>query len=430
MYILFFFLTLIVFSMLTLRRRGNVKSDTDFALAGRGLSAFGVCGVIVGTLVGGASTVGTVQLAYSHGITAWLFTLGSGLACLVLALVFSRPLRREHPATVSEYIGMTFGAKAQRYTSLFSSLGMFLQVVAQCLAGVAVLRASLPIGQSTSLAICFFLIFIFVVIGGMSGSKIIGQLKIGMLYCIMVISAVMAWIMGGGLGPVLERLPEGDWFNLFALGTSQGMTDMVSMIVGVCSTQIYLQAIFSARDVNEARKGALLAAAIIPPLGLLAVFIGIYLRGVCPVLPGGSASALPAFINTYYPGPIAAVFTAGLLIIALGTASGLLLGVSTSLYVDFLQRFSPLQRISSNLTRIRLCAVIVLMGSFLLVLTGLDSNILEWAFMAMGLRGAAVFPALCFIVLIGLPAIKPAFRGVLYLGPLAYVFLTLWLKTG
>ena len=54
-----------------------------------------IAGVIIGTLVGGSSTVGTAQLAYNYGMAAWWFTLGGGIACLILALGYVGPLRRQ-----------------------------------------------------------------------------------------------------------------------------------------------------------------------------------------------------------------------------------------------------------------------------------------------------------------------------------------------
>ena len=46
-----------------------------------------VAGVIMGTLVGGSSTVGTAQLAFQFGMSAWWYTLGAGISCLILALM-------------------------------------------------------------------------------------------------------------------------------------------------------------------------------------------------------------------------------------------------------------------------------------------------------------------------------------------------------
>jgi SSS family solute:Na+ symporter len=422
MYLGFFVLTLAGFAAASVWGTRRMKTSTDFALAGRGLTGYGVSWVIIGTLVGGASTVGTVQLAYTHGLAAWIFTLGSGISCLVLGLVFSGPLRRESPATVAEYIGHTFGRRAQYYCSFFVSSGMFLQVVAQCLAAVAVLRACFVVSERSALALCFLLIFVFVTIGGISGSRAVGRLKAVTLYLVMILSAVLLLGKAGGFGEIARRLPaDMDYANLFAYGTTQGTVDILSMVVGVISTQTYLQAVFAARDVRQARKGAFLSAALIPPIGLMGILIGLYLRAYHPEVGEDTAQALPYFINTYFPGPLAAFFTAGILVTALGTASGLVLGVSTNLYVDFVKETGLLDRIRSNLTRIRICTLAVLAASLALVLTGLDSVILEWSYVAMGLRGSAIFVALCLIVFARRWVPVRYLAWPVFICPLAYV---------
>lgn len=53
-----------------------VSSAGDFASGGRKAGIGVVAGSIIGTLVGGASTIGTAQLAFNYGFSAWWFTLG------------------------------------------------------------------------------------------------------------------------------------------------------------------------------------------------------------------------------------------------------------------------------------------------------------------------------------------------------------------
>ena len=65
-----------------------------------GIGAPVVAGLIIGTLVGGSSTVGTAQLAYNYGMSAWWFTLGGGIACLVLAFIYVKPLRAQGVPTL------------------------------------------------------------------------------------------------------------------------------------------------------------------------------------------------------------------------------------------------------------------------------------------------------------------------------------------
>ena len=61
------------------RAAKEVRTSTDYTLAGRRSGTVEVSGVLLGALVGGASTVGTVEMAYRFGLSAWWFTLGGGL---------------------------------------------------------------------------------------------------------------------------------------------------------------------------------------------------------------------------------------------------------------------------------------------------------------------------------------------------------------
>ena len=431
LYVGIFLVTFLGISALSLRKGKTLKSSTDFSLAGRSLSAFGVFWVIIGTLVGGASTIGTVQMAYSHGIIAWIFTLGSGLACLLLGLLFSRPLRQGEAVTVSEYLGRFFGEKFQLYCSLFTSIGMFVHVVAQFLAAAAILQAVLGLSLHASVTVSFLLIAGFVVAGGMAGAGVVGQIKFYFLYLIMAVSAILAVVKAGGIGGIINALPrDAGLLNPFAGGVSKPLTDTLAMVVGVISTQSYLQAIFSARDIRAARNGALLSAALIPPVGILGIIIGLYLRATAPEIGANSALALPAFINQAFPPAVAAVLSAGLLLIVLGTGSGLVLGVTTNMYVDFVQKLRIAKGLGSGLAQIRWCGLLVLVLALGLVFTGLDSAILRWSYLSMGLRGSAVFAGLCLAVFFSgrfrLGRLAPG----LYSLPVIYVLVVAWLKAG
>ena len=83
-----------------------------------------VAGVITGTLVGGSSTIGTAQLAYQFGMSAWWYTLGAGISCLILALVYAKPLRRTGCATLVSIIRKEYGPKVGMAVSVLSSVGM------------------------------------------------------------------------------------------------------------------------------------------------------------------------------------------------------------------------------------------------------------------------------------------------------------------
>lgn len=429
MYLSSFLLALCVLLALSIRRSAPGKGSEGFALAGRSLGASGVSWVIIATLVGGASTVGTVEMAFRHGWAAWIFTLGSGLACLLLALAFARPLRESGAITVSEFIGHRLGGRLGLYTALFTSLGMFVHVVAQYLAAAAVLRAVTGVSQSLSLGFACLLAGGLVVGGGLAGSRAVGRVKFFLLYGLLTAGAVLALARSGGWTSLHAAVPGGASFGLASYGWQRTLNDLGAMLVGVVGTQTYLQALFSARDARQARRGALLSAVLIPPLGVMGTLIGLYLRGTHPELATDPAGALPFFLRSEFPAPLAGVGMAGLLLVALGTGAGLALGVTTTLYRDFLgpwlsRRPEP-GRCMAELARIRLTAIAVLLLALGMVWFGLDSAILRWSFLSMGLRGAAVFPGLALLAFWPRLARLRWVRILLYLFPPAYLILAL-----
>lgn len=427
LYLIIFTLSFLSITILSLHRFKKVKTSADFSVANRSLGAPGVSWVIIGTLVGGASTIGTVQMAYENGLSAWIFTLGSGIACFLLGLLFSKALRERGTITVSEFLGLQFGKSFQVYSSLFTSIGMFVHVVGQFLASMAILQSIFGFSVWPAIITSFLLMALFVTVGGVSGAGLIGKFKFYMLYGMLLLSAGYALKLGNGMA-ILDRLSgDENLLNLFSYGTGQGIIDLSSMVVGVISTQIYLQAIFSAKDVRTARNGAYLSAAIIPPVGIMGIIIGLYLRAYHPELAGNTAQALPFFLNTYFPPVIAAFFSAGLLLVALGTGAGLVLGVTVNLDVDF---FGSAGKMTArrHLRRLRLLSLVVLSLSVILVLTGLDSAILEWSYLSMGLRGSAIFFGLCIAVFLPTWNRFKYLRSLLYLLPPAFIILALLLQ--
>lgn len=394
-FFLAFAATLAALAMIAWRPR--LRNAADFTLAGRSAGPWHVSGAIMGTLVGGASTIGTAQLAFSYGISAWWFTLGSGVACLLLGLFLAGPLRDGEVTTIPEFIARTYGERARVAASVFSAIGMFIHIVAQVLAAGALLSALFNWSPATSALAAATLIALITLGGGMQGAGPLGLAKLLLLYGVMLLAGFKALTLAGGWSEWRNALPAFPWFSLFGYGVGAGLNDLLSMLVGVVSTQTYLQAIFAARDRRAARQGALISALLIPPLGLCGIVVGLSMRLSRPELD--SVQALPAFLSQHFPPALAGLAFATLLIAAIVTASGLTLGAGTTLQHDVLARFG---RRGSELMRLRLVSLGVLLSALTLLLFHLGSAILEWSFLSMGLRGATLcLPLLAAIFLHG-----------------------------
>ncbi|MGI6180924.1 MAG: sodium:solute symporter family protein [Agathobaculum sp.] len=371
----------------------KVKSAADFATGGGKSNAIMVAGAIIGTLVGGSSTVATSQLAFTHGFSAIWFSLGGGLGCLLLGLFFVRPMRKSGYLTLQQMIQQEYGPRAGFYSSVLGSLGIFLNIVAQLLSAMALLAAIVPLSPLLCALIVAAMMMGYVVFGGMRGAGAIGLIKTVMLYACAILCVIIVFQKSGGPAALYEALPAGTYFNLFARGLGVDGGAALSLILGVLSTQTYAQSVLSAKSDRAAVQGALASAVLIPPIGLGGVLIGMYMQTAFPTME--AAQTFPQFILLYMPGFWAGVFLAVLLIAIIGCGAGLTLGISSIVTNNLYARAVPNSTDERRLTVNRIAIVAVLLLAVLFTVGDLQSVILQWSFMSMGLRGAVVFLPLC-----------------------------------
>jgi SSS family solute:Na+ symporter len=372
----------------------------------------------MGTLVGGASTIGTAQLAFQFGACAWWFTLGAGIACAVLGLGMARRLHESGLETAPQYLVQTYGSGIGPVSSIFSSIGIFLNIVGQGLAAVALLTSMFHIGPLSAAAIGIVLVLGYVFFGGVWGTGLVGVAKLGLLYLSTIVCGVMAYFMAGGYAGLAEKFTYVPWFSLFGRSFNLDAAAGFSLLVGVLSTQTYIQAIYSGRDAQTARRGALISAFLIPPIGIGGILVGLYMRAYYPST--ASNEVLPVFIMKFLPPLAGGIVLATLLVAVIGTWAGLALGVSTMLTRDIYRRFFRQTAGDGEILFVqRLLIFIVCAACIFFVAGNLKSLILGWSFLSMGLRGCTIlFPLLGAMFF---PRFVSPSAGVAaaFLGPLA-----------
>lgn len=412
----------------------KVKSADDFSRAGGKAGVWVVCGTIMGTLIGGQSTVGTAQLAFSYGLSAWWFTLGAALGCVFLAIGYAIPLRRSGCTTLLEIVSKEYGKKAEVLGSILCSLGMFVSIVAQILSASALLMTLFPMKFYLAASVSCLIMMAYVVFGGLWSAGLGGIVKL-ILLCIsslaggiIVLSLTDGYhglmtsieeMMGIIKTPQIFETPQSDvstfvsdcYNNLLSRGAAKDIGSCLSVILGVLATQSYAQGIWAAKTDSVARKASMLSAVLTIPIGVACVLIGLYMRGhyvtaeemallseVGKVLPenigvmGTTAQAFPLFIIHRMPEFLGGIVLGTLLITIIIGGSGLTLGASTILVRDVFTKIKPsLMESSKNLKTSRFTIVGILLLSVLFAATFSGAFINDLGFLSMGLRATAVF---------------------------------------
>ncbi|MGE5678235.1 MAG: sodium:solute symporter family protein [Pseudomonadota bacterium] len=386
--------TLLLITLVGAYSGRRVKTSSDFAVGGKKAGRGIVAGTIMGTLVGGASTIGTAQLAFMYGFSAWWFTLGAGLGCLLLGSFFSGPLYRTDRETLPQMLEEEFGALSKPISSLFVSLGTFLNIIAQILAATALITSMFSVGHLAAALIAIVLMSAYVIFGGVWGAGFVGVAKLILLYASVIAGGIIAISCGGGIGRFIDVFPRQPYFSLFGRGIWIDGAAGFSLVLGVLSTQTYAQAVLSGRTLKESKAGALISACLIPPIGIAGIFIGLFMKMNHPDID--SAMAFPKFVMDYMDPWLGGIVLATLLVTVVGTGAGLSLGISTIFTKDIYANYINTKADDGLLLIVsRIVIVVTLALALLFTLGSAKSLILKWSFMSMGLRGATIFAPLC-----------------------------------
>lgn len=236
--------TLLVTLLPGLLAARRVKSADDYNVGGRSSGAGLVAGTIIGTIVGGAATVGTAQLGFKLGLTAWWFTLGSGIALLLMAAFYAVPLRRSSLTTVAEYLVTDYGKPAGWLATFSACAGIFFSIVASTLTALHLIAGLFGVPLLAAAAIVIAVTLLLVFFGGLSSSGMAGIFKIVLIFASIFVGGVMAYADMGHWQGLTQSFAAYPWFSLFGRGVEDGLVSLGSMIVGVISTQTYVQALF------------------------------------------------------------------------------------------------------------------------------------------------------------------------------------------
>ena len=366
-----------------------VKNTQDFLVGGGRLNVVGFTSMLMGAIIGGASTVGTSQLAYQRGVGAIWFTAGLSLSSILLYFFYGKLLEERKYVTVVQIIDDFFGSKGRKAASLVLCLGMFIHINGQVLASVSIFNTlfSMKI-QLATLVVCV-LVAAYVVFGGFWGGTIVGGIKTILLYGTSVVCGVYLVFKYGFINEAISTFSFDPWFNVFSQGVSRDLSYPVSTVLGVLSTQIYFQTVMSAKDKKTLRRGTFLTAFLILPVGAVCTMIGMYMQVHYPGIVPRDAFIL--FVMNHTAPVVAGLSIASVLISSVATGAGLTLGITTVISKDIF-RFEEGPNTEADILK-KLRAIIVLITSviFVIVIFNANSMILSWGFLSMVFRATPVF---------------------------------------
>lgn len=375
----------------------RVKSADEFTTAGGKGNVALVVGISLSTLIGGATTVGTAQTAFSYGLAGWWYTLGSTAGFLIMGFVLARPIRNSGHQTMTSMIRDEFGKTAELVASCVLFLGMVISLSSQIVSSCAVLQSMFPsIDSLANLSCCFFLSLFCALWGGSVSSGYAGKYKAFLITLITLCGGLLI-LSRTDLQTLSSVLDAKVYFNLFSRGAGYELSNGLATALGICCSQANVQAVLSARDEVTAKKGMAICSIVMPVIGIGSVLIGMYMRMTNSEM--NASLAFSTFLLDNFPEYLGGIGVGTLFISLILSAAGTALGCSSIFTKDILE---PLFHCANSSEK----ELLYLRRSFFGTLctatflgSGLFGNsILSFAFLSMSIRCSSVVVPFLFTV--------------------------------
>lgn len=189
------------------RSSGSVE---NYVLAGRKLTTPLVMVSVVGLAVGGASTIGVAEQAYTKGLSAGWYTAAWGIGAIVMGLTVAKRYRRMNITTVPELLERYYGRNSMIAGIACQILVQLVIMSLQFVAGGAILSALLPdfFTPLTGMLISAVVFIGITLIGGMWSASQSNLLNVTLQYIGITVASWIIVQLAGGMANVALHMPS------------------------------------------------------------------------------------------------------------------------------------------------------------------------------------------------------------------------------
>lgn len=326
------------------RRR---KTATEYFLAGRHVGWIAIGASLFATNISSEHFLGLAGTGSKSGLAVGHFEWLAGLIVLLLGWVFTPFYLKSGVFTMPEFLERRYNGTARWYLSSISIIAYVLTKISISLyAGGILLKAVVGWDMTTSAIVIVLATGLYTILGGLAAVIYTDLVQTAIL---ILGSMALTWIglrQAGGWEEVVATTPPEFWHMFKPMSDPDfPWTGIVfgAPILGIwywCTDQYIVQRVLSAKNLDHARGGVILAGF----LKILPVFI-LVLPGILAFkLSGGNVTGDKAYawmVTTFLPSGVRGLVIAGLLAALMSSLSGTFNSASTLLTIDIFKRLRP-----------------------------------------------------------------------------------------
>ncbi len=313
----------------------RARTQEDFLVAGRNLGPAFYMGTMAATVLGGASTVGTVRLGYVYGISGFWLCAALGAGIIVLNLLLAKPLMRLRIYTVTQVLEQRYNANAKRVSALVMMAYALMLAATSVIAIGTVMQVMFDLPFWLAVLTGGGVVVVYSAVGGMWSLTLTDIVQfliktVGLMFVLLPICLHRA----GGWDALVARLPASS-FELTHIGMGTIVTYFMVYFLGILIGQEIWQRVFTARSARVAQAAGTAAGVYCIVYGLVGAAIGMSARVLLPELDNPN-NAFAAMVRAGLPEGLRGLVMAAALAAMMSTASAAMLAVATVLAEDLL----------------------------------------------------------------------------------------------
>ncbi|WP_394748318.1 sodium:solute symporter [Spongiimicrobium salis] len=362
-------------------KKNAAFSAVDYFLAGKNQGWLVIGASLFASNIGSEIILGVSGAGARADMPMANFEILASLVLILFGWIFVPFYLRTSVYTMPEFLEKRYSRACRNYLSVVSILAYIITKISLIIFAGALVFEVLGIPFWTGAIITVVATGFYTILGGLKAVIYTDMVQAFILLLGTAAITIFGLYQIGGweemintiaLASETEGNPEvGQFFNLWRSmdDTEYPWTGMLfgAPILGVwywCTDQYIVQRALSAKDVGNARKGALFAGY----LKLLPVFVfflpgviayALMQKGMIDFSMGNADQALPTLITEFLPSGLKGLAIAGLLAALMSSLSSAFNSSSTLLTIDFYQKLKP-KASQKDLVRFGRIATVVL----------------------------------------------------------------------
>ncbi|MBW6184430.1 ABC transporter permease subunit, partial [Pseudomonas aeruginosa] len=262
----------------------RAKTRDDYLVAGRNLGPGFYLGTMAATVLGGASTIGTVRLGYVHGISGFWLCGAIGLGIVGLSLFLAKPLLKLKIYTVTQVLERRYNPAARHASALIMLVYALMIGATSTIAIGTVMQVLFGLPFWVSILIGGGVVVLYSTIGGMWSLTLTDIVQflimtVGLVFLLMPLSINDA----GGWDALVAKLPA-SYFDFTAIGWDTIVTYFLIYFFGIFIGQDIWQRVFTARSETVAKVAGSAAGIYCVLYGMAGALIGMAAKVLLPDL--------------------------------------------------------------------------------------------------------------------------------------------------